>query len=147
MGTSRLWLFVYSTNKANSSHEPTFFLGISTLFLLTLYSCGKEDFQKKSINIFGMKSPDHRLANRRETYFVNQKNTSKYWRTWSLTLSAYNFLCHLPFFKVGEIMVSKYGNLMLTGTFLDKVVADIDFTGEAVVYKCLQMIEKISQRH
>ena len=44
-------------------------------------------------------------------------------------------------------MVSKYGNLMLTGTFLDKVVADIDFTGEAVVYKCLQMIEKISQRH
>ena len=30
-------------------------------------------------------------------------------------------------------MVSKYGHLMLPGTFTDKVIPDIDFTDEAVV--------------
>ena len=40
---------------------------------------------------------------------------------------------HLQFFKVGEIMVSKYGRLMLRGTFSDKVTPDIGFTDEAVV--------------
>ena len=37
------------------------------------------------------------------------------------------------FFKVGEIMGSKYGHLMIPGAFPDKVVTDIDFTCEAVV--------------
>ena len=30
-------------------------------------------------------------------------------------------------------MVSKYGHLMVPGVFPDKIVADIDFTDEAVV--------------
>ena len=35
---------------------------------------------------------------------------------------------------MGEIMVPKYGRLMLpSGTFPDKVTPDIDFTDEAVV--------------
>ena len=37
------------------------------------------------------------------------------------------------FFKVGEIMVLKYGHLMLPGTFADKVTSDIDFTDKDVV--------------
>ena len=36
-------------------------------------------------------------------------------------------------FKVGEIIVSKYGQLMLPGVFPDKITSDIDFTDEAVV--------------
>ena len=44
-----------------------------------------------------------------------------------MALPAYNFLSHLQFFKVGEIMVSKYGHLMLpSGAFPDKVTPDID---------------------
>ena len=50
-----------------------------------------------------------------------------------MALPAHNFLSHLQFFKVGEIMVSKYGRLMLPGAFPDKVTTDIDFTVEAIV--------------
>ena len=42
-------------------------------------------------------------------------------------------MSHLQFSKLGEIMVSKYGHLMLPGTFLDRVTPDIDLTDEAVV--------------
>ena len=34
---------------------------------------------------------------------------------------------------MGEIMVSKYGHLMLPGVFPDKITPEIDFTDEAVV--------------
>ena len=37
------------------------------------------------------------------------------------------------FFKLGKIMLSKYGNLMLPRVFSDKAIPDIDFTDEAVV--------------
>ena len=51
-----------------------------------------------------------------------------------MALPAHNFLSHLQFFKVSEIMVSKYGHLLLpSGAFPDKVTIDIDFTDEAVV--------------
>ena len=51
-----------------------------------------------------------------------------------MALPAHNFLSHLQFFKVGEIMVSKYGRLMLPSVaFPDKVTPDIDFTNETVV--------------
>ena len=50
-----------------------------------------------------------------------------------MALPAHNFLSHLQFFKVGEIMVSKYGRLMLPGAFPDKVTTDIDFTVEAIL--------------
>ena len=45
--------------------------------------------------------------------FFHLKNTSKLWRKRSLALLVYNFLIHLHFFKVGEIMLLKYGNLIL----------------------------------
>ena len=51
-----------------------------------------------------------------------------------MALPAHNFLSHLQFFKVGKIMVSKYGHLMLpTGPFPDKVTPYINFTCETVV--------------
>ena len=44
-----------------------------------------------------------------------------------------NSLGHLQLFKVGKIMLSKYGHLMLPSlTFPDKVTPGIDFTDEAV---------------
>ena len=48
-----------------------------------------------------------------KSLFCQWKNTSKLWRTWSLALPVHNILSHLYFFKVGEIMLLKYGNLML----------------------------------
>ena len=44
-----------------------------------------------------------------------------------------NFLSHLQIFKVGEIVMSKYGHLIPREAFPDKVTPDIDFTDEAVV--------------
>ena len=50
----------------------------------------------------------------------SEKNTSKLWRSWSLALQVHNFLSHLHLFKVGEIMLLKYGTLMLAaGHILD----------------------------
>ena len=40
---------------------------------------------------------------------------------------------NLQFFKVGEIIMSKYGHLTLTGSFPDKVTPYIDFKDESVV--------------
>ena len=50
-----------------------------------------------------------------------------------MALSAHNVFSHFQFFKVCEIMVSKYGHLMIPGGFPDKVTPDIDFTDEGVV--------------
>ena len=51
--------------------------------------------------------------------FLHYINTSKLRTTWSLALLTHNFLSNLQFFKVGEIMVSKYGYSMLPGEFPD----------------------------
>ena len=50
-----------------------------------------------------------------------------------MPLAAHNFLSLLQFFKVGETIASKYGDLMLPETFPNKVIPHIDFTDEAVV--------------
>ena len=51
-----------------------------------------------------------------------------------MALSALNSLSHLRLLKVGKIMLSKYGHLMLpSGTFPDKVTPGIDFKDEVVV--------------
>ena len=64
-----------------------------------------------------------------------------------MALPAHNFLSHLQFFKVGEIMVLKYGHLMLpSGVFPDKVSPDIDFTGEAVVQCDVPVVKILLQK-
>ena len=51
-----------------------------------------------------------------------------------MALSARNSLVHLQLFKVGKIMFSKYGHLILpSATFPVKVIPGIDFKVEAVV--------------
>ena len=50
-----------------------------------------------------------------------------------MALQAHNFLSHSQFFNVGEILMAKYGHLMLPGAFQDKETPDIDFIDEAVV--------------
>ena len=47
-----------------------------------------------------------------KAFLLNWFATTKTWRTWSLALSVHNFLSHLHFFKIGEIMLLKYENLM-----------------------------------
>ena len=59
-----------------------------------------------------------------------------------MALPVENVLCHLHFFKVGEITLLKYGHLMLPGTFPHKVTPDIDFIDEAVV-QCYVPVVKI----
>ena len=50
-----------------------------------------------------------------------------------MVLQAHNSLNHSQFFNVEEIMIAKYGYLMLTGASPDKEIPDIDFADEAVV--------------
>ena len=59
-----------------------------------------------------------------------------------MALLAHNFFSHFQFFKVIEIIVWKYGHLMLPEAFPDKVTPDIDFTDEAVV-QCDVIVKKI----
>ena len=56
----------------------------------------------------------------------------KYFKTLK-ALAVHNFLNHLYFLHVGEVMLSKYGHLMVQGAFPDKVSPDIDCIVEAVV--------------
>ena len=55
----------------------------------------------------------------------------------------HNFLSHLHFFKVGEIMLSKYEHLMLSGAFPVKVTPFIDTIGEAVVQCDVPVVKKL----
>ena len=48
--------------KANSSHKSTFFMGITTFFLLSLLLCGSR-FLKKKFNFSGLRSRYDRLEN------------------------------------------------------------------------------------
>ena len=57
-------------------------------------------------------------------------------------MSARNVLSHLQFFKVCEIMVLKYGHMILPGAFPDKVTPDINFTDE-IVAQCYVPVVKI----
>ena len=51
-----------------------------------------------------------------------------------MALPARNSLSHLQLFKMGKLMLSKYGYLMLpSGTLPNNVTLGIDFTDEAVV--------------
>ena len=58
-------IFYEPPNKANYSPKPTFFLGITALFLLNLLLCGSR-LLKKIINFSGLRFRYHRLANRKE---------------------------------------------------------------------------------
>ena len=60
-----------------------------------------------------------------------------------MALAAQSFLIHLQFFKVGKILVSKYGHLMIPGAFPDKVPADTDFTDEAVLQCDVLVVKRI----
>ena len=123
-------IFHYILNYANFSHKPIFLLGITTLFLLSLLCRGK--VSEKNINISGLKSPYHRLVSKKIFILLLEKYF-KLWRTWSLRLLAHNFLSHLRFFEVGEIMVLKDWHLMLPRAFPDNFTIDVHFLDEAVV--------------
>ena len=45
------------------------------------------------------------------------------------------------FFKVGEIIMSKYEHLMIPRVFSDNVMPDIDFTDEAVIQRNVPVVE------
>ena len=76
------------------------------------YCCVGQYFWKKNTIFSSLRPCYHRQANKKNL-FCHWKNTSTRWRTWSLALSVHKFFSHLHFFKVGEIKLLKYGNLML----------------------------------
>ena len=47
------------------------------------------------------------------------------------------------YYKIGEIMVSKYGHLMLPGEFPVKVTSEFDMTDEAVAQCDVPVLEMI----
>ena len=114
MDASGLWSFVYSINfQIRQIPATNHHLSCEKILLL----CGPRFLKKDIFSCF--RSCYHRQANRKKL-FCHYKNTSKLWRTWSLALLVHNFLSHLHFFKVCEIMLLKYGNLMLpAGHILD----------------------------
>ena len=75
----------------------------------------------------------HRLASRKKIFLPLEK----YFKTLKDmiigTADALFFESFTQFFKVGEMVVSKSGHLMLPGAFPEKVTPDIDFKDEAVV--------------
>ena len=105
-------IFHLLRNKANCNHKPTFFLGITTRLLLSLVLLCGSRFLKK----------------KKKT----KKKKKKKIPVWNLC----------TFFKVGIIMVSKYGHLMLPEVFLDKITLAIDFIDQAVV-QCDVLVVKI----
>ena len=93
-------------------------MGITTLFISNLTVVWVE-ISEKNINFSSLKSFYHRLANRKKIFLPLEKHF-KTWTTCSLmALPARNFLSHLQLFKLGEIMLSKYGYLMLPRVFRD----------------------------
>ena len=85
--------------------------------------------KKKKINF----SCYHRLASRKKIILPLEKyfKTLKYMIIG--TSDALFFESLTQFFKVSEMMVSKYWHLMVPGAFPKKVTRDIDFKDEAVV--------------
>ena len=82
------------------------------------YRCVGQDFWKKQF--FPVRDLITRTNQPRKKLILPLKNTSKLWRTWPLSLPVHTFLSHLHFFKVGEVMLLKYENLMLAaGHLLD----------------------------
>ena len=72
-----------------------------------------------------LRSRYHRQANRRKL-ILSLKKYFKTWRILSLALPVHTFLSHLHFFKVSEIMLLKYRNLMLpAGHILDLYCAQL----------------------
>ena len=75
------------------------------------YRCVGQDFWKKQF--FPVRDLITTTNQPRKKLILPLKNTSKLWRTWPLSLPVHTFLSHLHFFKVGEVMLLKYKNLML----------------------------------
>ena len=108
MDASGLWSFLYSIN-FQTRQIPTTSHHFSCEKSLLL--CGSR-FLKKNIIFSSLRSCYYNQANRKKL-ILSLKNTSKLCRTWPLSLSVHTFSSHLHFFKVGEIMLLKYKNLML----------------------------------
>ena len=67
-----IFIFCELPNQANYSLKPTFSLGITTIFLLSLLLC-ESRFLKKIISFSGLRSRYRRLANRKKTCSVTMK--------------------------------------------------------------------------
>ena len=98
---------------------------------------GQDFWQKLSIFLVW----DLKANKQKETYFATRKILQNF-EGQNHCHCRHKFLSHLQFFKVGEIMVSKYWHLMLHGGFPDKVIPNIDFTDEAVL-QCYVLVVKI----
>ena len=99
-------LYIQLTSKnANSSHKPIFFLEIALFFVLSLLFCGSV-----FLEVWNLLTTSKQI-----------ERNLKLWKTWSLAHSAHSFVSHFQCFKVGEIIGSKYGHLMLRGVFPDKL--------------------------
>ena len=96
-------LYIPLTSKPGKSKPET------NIFLVKkAYCCVVQDFWKKENSAKQIK----------RNLFCHLKITSKLWRTWSLALPVHNFFSHLYFLKVGEIMLLKYGHLMLPAGYI-----------------------------
>ena len=106
MNASGLWSFVYSINfQIREIPVRNHHFSCEKYLLLCL-----SRFLKKKIPVWDLITTSKQIEKK---LILPLKNTSELWWTWSLALPVHNFLSHLHFFKVGEIMLLKYRNLML----------------------------------
>ena len=113
MSASRLWSFVYSINFQKCKFQPqtNIFRGNRVIFCI--------EPTVLRVMISG-KALIFLVWNLLTTSKQIERNL-KLWKTWSLAHSAHSFVSHFQCFKVGEIIGSKYGHLMLRGVFPDKL--------------------------
>ena len=102
MHAYELWSFIYSINFQITQIPAT------NHHLKKAYRCVGQDFWKKIIFfVWDLVTTGQQIE---KTWFCHWKNTSKLWRTWSLALPVHNFF--ESNFKVVEVMLLKYGNLI-----------------------------------
>ena len=86
----------------------------------------------KNINFSSLKSPYHRLADRKK-HILPLKRLQNFEGHDHQHCRDINFWAIYNFSKWPKWWQAKYGHLMLPGEFLYKVIPDINFTDETVV--------------
>ena len=105
MDASGLWSIEYFTSKYGKFEPQTI------IFLVKkIYCCVGQDFWK---NFSSLRSCYHSQANRKKTHFATTKILQNFEGHGQWHCQYITFWVIYIFFKVGEIMSLKYGNLML----------------------------------
>ena len=119
-------LYIPLTFKQNKFQPQTnIFSGNTTLFLLSLLSCGSRFLKKKKHKFFQFEILLPQASKQKETYFATRKILQNF-------EGHDHWHCCYVTFELFTIFQSGQNNGVEIWAFPDKVTPDIDFTDEAV---------------